>query len=249
MSALKKIIVVFFILALPAITGCQNLNNPFSSNQPKTQGSKLFSNEQSGSNPYLAKGATISGRSEREMLSASVSDGMSREELLMKVVDCEDKYKQEKKKREELELEVKTLQRDFGQRIFMLQNNLINAHKEIEELKIKASNAHVKMIEAKRKSDNLKMNMLQKKSLMDSKFPIFYEVIPGDTLWAISGRNNIYKDNYKWIEIYTANKQKLEDPDIIYPGQVRKIPRYFDYFLGVPESGDDLLDAEIDLDE
>jgi len=45
-----------------------------------------------------------------------------------------------------------------------------------------------------------------------------------DCLWRIAGYNFIYKDAWKWPLIYTANKDKIVDPDLIYPDQVLKIP-------------------------
>ncbi|MEO0185274.1 MAG: LysM peptidoglycan-binding domain-containing protein [candidate division WOR-3 bacterium] len=35
---------------------------------------------------------------------------------------------------------------------------------------------------------------------------------------------SIYSDAKKWPEIYEANKDKIKDPDLIYPKQVLTIP-------------------------
>ncbi len=51
------------------------------------------------------------------------------------------------------------------------------------------------------------------------------EVIPGDCLWKIAGFYWIYNDPLQWPRIYKANKDKIKDPDLIYPGQVLTIPR------------------------
>jgi nucleoid-associated protein YgaU len=50
-----------------------------------------------------------------------------------------------------------------------------------------------------------------------------YEVIKGDTLWDISVR--AYQDGYRWIEIYKANAQTIQDPNIIEIGMTLIIPR------------------------
>ena len=50
-----------------------------------------------------------------------------------------------------------------------------------------------------------------------------YEVIPGDNLWAISGKPDIYADPYQWPLIYKANSDQVEDADLIYPGQMLTI--------------------------
>ncbi len=51
------------------------------------------------------------------------------------------------------------------------------------------------------------------------------EVIPGDCLWKIAGFTWIYNDPLQWPKIYKANKDKIKDPDLIYPGQILSIPR------------------------
>ena len=52
-----------------------------------------------------------------------------------------------------------------------------------------------------------------------------YPVVPGDHLWGISAKPSIYGDPYQWPLIYKANTDKIEDADLIYPGQVLTIRR------------------------
>ncbi|HED35876.1 MAG TPA: DUF4398 domain-containing protein [Gammaproteobacteria bacterium] len=52
-----------------------------------------------------------------------------------------------------------------------------------------------------------------------------YEVIRGDNLWNISGKDSIYANPYQWPMIYKANRDKIKDADLIYPGQVFDIDR------------------------
>ena len=47
-----------------------------------------------------------------------------------------------------------------------------------------------------------------------------YTVVSGDTLWAIAKK--YYSDGSKFPKIAEANK--LKNPNLIYPGQVLKIP-------------------------
>jgi nucleoid-associated protein YgaU len=49
-----------------------------------------------------------------------------------------------------------------------------------------------------------------------------YTVVRGDTLWAIASR--YYGNGSEWRKIYEANKGKIENPDLIYPGQTFVIP-------------------------
>ena len=52
-----------------------------------------------------------------------------------------------------------------------------------------------------------------------------YEVVGGDNLWNISGQDSIYANPYQWPMIYKANRDKIKDADLIYPGQVFDIER------------------------
>jgi nucleoid-associated protein YgaU len=49
-----------------------------------------------------------------------------------------------------------------------------------------------------------------------------YTVKSGDSLWAIA--NEIYGDGSRWPEIFEANRDKISDANLIYPGQELKIP-------------------------
>ena len=50
-----------------------------------------------------------------------------------------------------------------------------------------------------------------------------YEVTNGDHLWGISGKSDIYGNPYKWPLIYKSNSDKIQDADLIHPGQVLDI--------------------------
>jgi len=54
-----------------------------------------------------------------------------------------------------------------------------------------------------------------------------YTVVPGDTLWGISGMADIYGDNFQWPLIFKANRDQIEDPDIIEVDQDFVISREF----------------------
>lgn len=49
-----------------------------------------------------------------------------------------------------------------------------------------------------------------------------YEVKPSDTLTQIA--YNFYGDSKMWYKIYESNKEKIDNPDKIYIGQILKIP-------------------------
>ncbi|CUS96597.1 hypothetical protein JGI2_01301 [Candidatus Kryptobacter tengchongensis] len=45
-----------------------------------------------------------------------------------------------------------------------------------------------------------------------------------DCLWNIAKKPTIYDNPFLWPKIYVANRDKIKDPDLIYPGWVLKIP-------------------------
>jgi nucleoid-associated protein YgaU len=52
-----------------------------------------------------------------------------------------------------------------------------------------------------------------------------YIVKKGDCLWWTAKYKDVYNDSLMWSIIYDANKDKIKDPNLIYPGQKFTIPR------------------------
>ena len=61
--------------------------------------------------------------------------------------------------------------------------------------------------------------------LSETNFPTSYQVVRGDCLWNIAKKPFIYNDPFKWTWIYDSNRDKIDDPDLIFPNQVFSIPR------------------------
>lgn len=53
---------------------------------------------------------------------------------------------------------------------------------------------------------------------------IYYEIQKGDTLWRVA--DIYYKDGSRYPEIVEANKEVIKDADLIYPGQMIRIPNF-----------------------
>ncbi len=52
-----------------------------------------------------------------------------------------------------------------------------------------------------------------------------YKVYSGDCLWKIASYISVYGDASMWPKIYEANKDKIKNPNLIYPNQEFVIPR------------------------
>jgi hypothetical protein len=54
-----------------------------------------------------------------------------------------------------------------------------------------------------------------------------YTVVQGDTLWDISGSSSIYSDHFQWPLLFKANRDQIQDPDLIFPDQELGVRRDF----------------------
>lgn len=68
--------------------------------------------------------------------------------------------------------------------------------------------------QARRQAENALAQMRDQQNAMGQ-----YTVVAGDNLWNISGKSEIYGNPYQWPLIYKANRDKIKDADLIYPGQ------------------------------
>jgi len=68
------------------------------------------------------------------------------------------------------------------------------------------------------------LKLKPKKLYPAKKIGKLYEVKKGESLWRISGHKDVYNDPSKWKKIYEANKNKIANPNVVYPGQRLVIP-------------------------
>ena len=59
-------------------------------------------------------------------------------------------------------------------------------------------------------------------STADQRGPRTYTITKGDSLSKIAKK--FYGDAKQWKKIYEANQSTIKNPDLIFPGQVIKIP-------------------------
>jgi len=101
------------------------------------------------------------------------------------------------------------------------------ARKEIEELsaqnkkdrELLIQRVNEILVRAKEMEGKLKPEVVKLKPPKN-----IYKVRRGDSLWRISKYRNIYNDPYQWRKIFKANQDKIENPNLIYPGQELIIP-------------------------
>lgn len=56
----------------------------------------------------------------------------------------------------------------------------------------------------------------------DLPLPDRLVVQPGNSLWRLAER--LYGDGFDYVRIFEANRTQIEDPDLIFPGQIFQIP-------------------------
>lgn len=84
-----------------------------------------------------------------------------------------------------------------------------------------------KTMESKKEKSTPSPTPMEKYQQKYSKLPTKHKVEKGECLWWIAEDEQIYNDPFMWPLIYKANKNKIDDPDLIYPQQNFSIPREF----------------------
>lgn len=61
-------------------------------------------------------------------------------------------------------------------------------------------------------------------NLVSKTYTVVYREIATDCLWRIAKRVEIFDNPFMWPKIWRANRKIIQNPDLIYPGQVLAIP-------------------------
>ena len=85
--------------------------------------------------------------------------------------------------------------------------------------------SEVKKLESDYNSEKGEVDALQEEIEYYENLPKVHVVEDGEFLQKISGYERIYADAAKWPRIYFANKDKIQDPNLIFPGWELTIPR------------------------
>ena len=96
------------------------------------------------------------------------------------------------------------------------------AAKQLEELK---KSIFAALDESRSKISEAEDLLSRIKAKMPEPMNDVYTVVRGDYLWKISGKQDIYNDPYQWVKIWSANRDMIQNPDLIYPQQKLDVPR------------------------
>ncbi len=111
-------------------------------------------------------------------------------------------------------------------RITELDAQIADLRSQIDDVDRQISQARSEVQRLNQQVSNTQNQLNQAQSELEKlRYPESYEVVKGDCLWNIAKKDYIYADPFKWPRIYEANKDKIKDPDLIYPKQVFTIPR------------------------
>ncbi len=100
----------------------------------------------------------------------------------------------------------------------------LEKNREIRELRdeLLRVSAALKLTEAEKK--RAEQELITVKKGIAGKDVKVHRVEEGENLWKIAQK--YYKDPHKWLWLFKANAEQIEDPDNLYPEQVIDIPRY-----------------------
>ena len=136
--------------------------------------------------------------------------------------------------RQEKEIEITTEERD-AQKVQQLETYVKDHNFQINGLAIEVDDDQVTVYgecqnQTEREKIILALGNIEGVACVDDRISVinkepeavFYEVKKGDSLSKIAKAH--YGDPMKYNAIFEANKPLLKDPNLIYPGQVLRIP-------------------------
>lgn len=123
----------------------------------------------------------------------------------------------------------KITEKQAQKELIAVREKLAQAEARIKELenRVAALKSELNQLTAKREELKAKIEEL-KQAWKICRYGR-YHVVDGDWLSKIASMRTIYNDGKKWPTIYEANKDKIKDPNLIYPNWVLLIPNYEQY--------------------
>jgi nucleoid-associated protein YgaU len=94
-----------------------------------------------------------------------------------------------------------------------------------EQTRVADLQAKIKKVDAELNPKKAEAAALQKEIDYYNSLPTKWTVKNGESLYKISSYEEIYADGTKWPRVYRANRDQIEDPNLIYVDQILAIPR------------------------
>jgi nucleoid-associated protein YgaU len=115
----------------------------------------------------------------------------------------------------------------LAQEIDIQNDNAAAANSKLSDIDSEIDALKRQLADARSANDplNAEIAELERQLKELSQLPRSYTVVPGDYLIKISGMPRIYSDEARWKRIFRANRDKIDDPNLIYPDQIFLIPR------------------------
>jgi len=115
----------------------------------------------------------------------------------------------------------------LAQEIDIQNDNAVAANRMMSDIDAAIMNLQRQLADARAGNSPLESEVAELEAkLRDLQtLPRSYTVVPDDFLIKISEMRKIYGDGTRWKRIYRANRDKIDDPNLIYPDQIFLIPR------------------------
>lgn len=229
---MKKILIIGLIIvfSIVLVSGCgpkrplqEIVDAKIAIQQAKEAGAEKYASQRlKNAQDYLTRALGTKKKKEAEELAreaevdARIAESMAR------------RTKEEKKKRAEESLEAKRrLHQEAERAITRAQEAISKAEKENKEVgaaKDKLKKAKETLEEERFKEAKKIAQEVKEPALKTEAKPLeYHKVKKGETLKIIAKK--IYGNPEKWTLIYRANKNKIGNANIIYPGQILHIPK------------------------
>jgi len=121
-----------------------------------------------------------------------------------------------------MEARVRALEQMAPQALLEQVDEISALEKRVIEMK---KTSFVKISAVEKRLNDLATRIERLKNAIPRPRQDLYTVIRGDYLWRISGKKDIFGDPWKWMRIYSANRDQIKNPDLIYPDQRLMVPR------------------------
>lgn len=147
-----------------------------------------------------------------------------REEILALVGATEAEIRSLVERIARLENQVSALERLSDDDLLARRGEVDQVRREVDEIKKDRKSAHPDVYDRLMALDQRVKNLQDRLERMVRIYTVGTWARDRDCLWNIAKRRDIYDNAWLWPRIWQANRDKIRDPDLIFPGQRLQIP-------------------------